>query len=192
VRADVAVNYLERPACAVLQLVRVMQSRARVRQHLQDDARRDLDAALLASAIELRERVTLDVLHGEIEDVVLLTKVEDLGDVQVLDAGRDACLVEEHLLEAQIRRELRQDRLDRYELLEPVLAALARHPNAGHSALGDRAEQLVAIELVARREWRGDGYDARHCFVASLARLHAGVQCAAQSSHALGRCGGMR
>ena len=54
-------------------------------------------------AMQLRERVAVDLLHHEVEDVVLLAEVEDLRDVRVLDARRDARLVEEHLLEAQRR-----------------------------------------------------------------------------------------
>ena len=66
-------------------------------------------------------------------------------------------------------RVLREDGLQRDELLEPVLATLAGDPDAGHPSLGQRAEQLVAIEPVPWGEGRagvlGDG--ARH-----LLRIH--------------------
>ena len=85
---------------------------------------------------------------------MLLADVENLGRVGVLDARRDARFVAEHLLERGIRRELREDRLDRDQLLEAVLARLPRDPHRRHPPFGDGAEQLVAIELEARRELR--------------------------------------
>ncbi len=120
------------------------------------------ESLALAGAIELRERVAVDVLHDQVEDLVLLAEVEDLRDVGVLDARSDARLVEEHLLEAHVRGELREDRLDGDELLEAVLASLARDPDARHPPLGDGAQQLVAIELVARRKRGGVEGGARH------------------------------
>jgi hypothetical protein len=85
---------------------------------------------------------------------VLLAEVDDAGDVEVLDARGDARLVEEHLPETVVRRVLRQDGLDGDQLLEAVLAALARNPHARHTALGERPEQLVAVEPVPRRQRR--------------------------------------
>ena len=161
-RADVAVDDLERAPRAVLHLVRFVQAGAGVGQHAQEHPRRDPEPLALARAVELRERVALDVLHGQVEDLVLLAEVEDLRDVRVLDARGDARFVEEHLLEAHVRRELREDCLDGDELLEAVFAPLPRDPDARHPALGDGAEQLVAIELIARRERRGVEGGARH------------------------------
>ena len=161
-RADVAMNDLERAPRRVLHLVRFVKACARVGEDAQEHPRRNLEALALARSIELRERVALDVLHREIEDLVLLAEVEDLRDVRVLDARGDARLVEEHLLEANVRGELRQDRLDGDELLEAVFASLARDPDARHSPLGDGAQELVAIELIARRKRGGVEGGARH------------------------------
>ena len=93
----------------------------------------------------------------EVEHVVLLAEIEDLRDVDVLDAGREPCLVEEHALKASVLRVLRQDGLDGDDLLEAALAAQTGDPDAGHPAFGDRAEHLVAVELVAGRDRRRSG-----------------------------------
>ncbi len=76
---------------------------------------------------------------------MLLSEVEDLRSVRVLDPRRDAGLVEKHLLEAFVRGELRKDRFDGYELFEPVLAVEPREPDGGHSAVRDGAQTLIAI-----------------------------------------------
>ncbi len=115
---------------------------------------RDAHAVAHGRAVQRRQRVAVDVLHHEVGDVVLLSDVEDLGDVRVLDARRDVGLVEEHALEALVVGEPREDGLDGDQLLEPVLARLAGHPHLGHPALRDGAEQLVAIQLEARCECR--------------------------------------
>jgi hypothetical protein len=66
----------------------------------------------------------------------------------MLDARRDACLVEKHLLEAEIVRVKRKDRLDGNELLEAMLAVLPRKPDGCHPALSDWAEELISVEPV--------------------------------------------
>ena len=85
----------------------------------------------------------------------MVAEIEDLGDVRVLDARRDARLVEKHSVETGITRKVRQDGLDRDELLEAMFAALPRDPHARHAALCDRAQEFVAIELIARRKRGG-------------------------------------
>ena len=77
--------------------------------------------------------------------------IENLRDVRMLDARRDPRLVEEHVLEAHVRRVLRKDRLDRDELLEAVLSLEPRDPNARHAPFRDRAEELVTVEPTPRR-----------------------------------------
>jgi len=154
VGADVAVHDVEQLPVLVLELVGLVQARARVGQDTQQHARRNGHPGLGARTAELRERVAVDVLHDEVEHVVLLAQVDDARDVEVLDPGRDARFVEEHLPEAVVGRVLRQDRLDGHELLEAVLSTLARDPDAGHAAFGQGAEQLVTVEAVPRRQRR--------------------------------------
>ena len=90
----------------------------------------------------------------------MLAEVEDLRDVDVLDAGGDVRLVEEHLLEARIGRVLGADHLHRDGLLEAVFAAQTGRPHRGHSSLREWAEELVAIES---RAGCGDQWGLRRC-----------------------------
>ena len=69
--------------------------------------------------------------------------------------GRDARLVEEHLLEARILRVLGQDHLDDHHALEAEAAAEPGEPHRGHAAVCERAQQLVPVEPVAGLELRG-------------------------------------
>jgi hypothetical protein len=94
-----------------------------VGQEAQRHARRKREPHLRRELAHLGERVAVDPLHHDVEDLLLFAEVEDLRDVRVLDARRDARLVEEHLLEARVAAELRSDGLHREELLEAPLAA---------------------------------------------------------------------
>jgi hypothetical protein len=102
--------------------------------------------------MQARQRVAVDPLHHEVEHVVLLAEVEDVGDVLVVDQRGDARLVEEHPLEARVVGQAWEDRLDRDELLEAALADLARDPHRRHAPLADGGEHLVAIDPEARRQ----------------------------------------
>ena len=165
-RRDVPVDDAEALALGVLELVRRVEAGAGLGHDPQRDARRERGAALEREAVDLREGVAVDVLHHEVEDVVLLAELEDLRDVRMDDPRGDARLVEEHLLEVRFGDELGLDRLDREQLLEAALAAKARKPDARHAARRDRAEQLVAIEPIAwdERALRGfHGTVASYC-----------------------------
>ena len=143
---------VEELAVPAADLVGRVQAAARVGENAEDDPRRDLQLLLVDDPQELREGVAVDELHREVEHLVLFPEVEHLRDVVVLDAGGEPGLVEEHALEARVLRVLGKDRLDGDELLEAALAAQTRDPHARHAPLGDRAEHLVAVELVARRD----------------------------------------
>src|SRR5438309_2009592 len=104
---------------------------------------------------DLRERLAVDELHHDVEDAVLLAEIEDVRDVRMLDARRDARLVEEHLLKARVVAELGLDRLDGVELLEVTLAAQPREPHGGHAAGRNGTQKLVSIEPVPSAE---DGF----------------------------------
>jgi hypothetical protein len=148
-RRDIAVDDAEGLAVFAAELVGGVETAARVREDPQRHAGRQRQPLPLHRAHDLGQRVAVDPLHREVEDVVLLAEIHDLSHVRVLDLRRDARLVEEHPLEARVLRELRKDHLDRDELLEAVLAAEPRHPHARHAALRDGAEQLVAVEPIA-------------------------------------------
>ena len=82
--------------------------------------------------------------------LLLLAELVDLADVRMVHARGDARLVEEHPLELRLLGEVREDRLQRDELLEPTLTVQARRPDARHAAARDRHEQLVPTEARAR------------------------------------------
>jgi hypothetical protein len=65
------------------------------------------------------------------------------ADVRMPDARGDARLVEEHLLEGLVLRELREEHLQRDEL---VRLHDARRPHVGHAADADWHEQFVRTE----------------------------------------------
>jgi hypothetical protein len=146
------VDDAERRPVAIPHLVRGVQPAARVGDDARHDAVGDGHPLLLERALELVQRVAVDPLHDEVEDVVLLPEVQDLRNVVVLDPRRDARLVQEHLLEAEVAGELGEDRLDGDELLEAVLALHPRHPDGGHAPLRDRTEELIAVEPIPRLE----------------------------------------
>ena len=105
---------------------------------------------LPGAAQDVDERLAVDPLHREVEDLALLAELVDLADVRVMNDRRDARLVEEHPLELGLLGEVREDRLDRDGLREAALAVLARRPHARHAALRDGDEQLVATEARPR------------------------------------------
>ncbi len=151
-RTHIAVNDLEPRTCPVAHLMRLEKPGARVGQDAKEHPRRNPRPFFLAGVIQLRESVAIDVLHRQVQNLVLFAEVEDLRHVRVLDPGGDPRFVEEHRLEARVGRKDGENRLERDELLEAVLPTLPRDPHARHSPLGQGAEELIAIELVARRQ----------------------------------------
>ena len=98
-------------------------------------------------ADEARARRPVDVLHRHVELAVVLAEVEHLHDVRVPQAGAHPRLVDEHRGEVGVARELREDALDRDDLLEPVRARprRARYTSA-IPPVAMRCKQLVRAE----------------------------------------------
>ena len=154
---DVAVHHVERRSLQVLHLVRGMQSAASVGKDAQDDPGRKPHPLLVAGAMQPLQWVAVDELHDDIEGVVLLAEVEDLDHVRMRDSGGDARLVEKHLPEFGVRGVVRQNRFDRDELFEAVLAPHAREPDIRHASLRENAEELVPVQPKPRLQRRGSG-----------------------------------
>jgi hypothetical protein len=126
---------LQRCAALVAQLVCGVQARGDVRHDLRRDA--SVERRLFgAGGQDVVERVAIDPLHAEREHAPMLDELEDFAHVGVVDARRDARLVQEHAVEIR-RRQLRQDRLERHEPAEAARAVLARCPHARHAAARD-------------------------------------------------------
>ena len=142
-------DHLERLARVVGQLVRGVQACARVRDHAEQNGQRQRFVAQLARAADRFERAPLDPLEHDEGRARVLTEIENLSDVGVDEPLGNAGLVEEHVVEATIGRVDGEDRLERHELFEAVFAAQAPEPHRPHPALGDGADDLVAIQLGA-------------------------------------------
>jgi hypothetical protein len=125
---------------------------ARLDHDLQQNRQRYELPGFLQRAIELGQRIAVHPLHHQVKVPILLAEVERLRDIDVLDARGNPSLVQEHPPKAPVLRQVGQDGLQCDQLLEAVLALQPGQPDAGHAALGDGTEELVAVELVPRRK----------------------------------------
>ncbi len=102
-----------------------------------------------AARDDLRERVALDVFHHDVVPGVGHPDLEDRDDVRVMDQRREPRLVEEHLDELLLIREMRVEPLDGDEPLEPADTppSRARKTRCAMPPCRDLADELVAIEL---------------------------------------------
>ena len=91
--------------------------------------------------------VALDVLHDEVVAGVGRSDLEDGDDVGVVDPRGEASLVEEHLDELGVPREVLVQALDGVEALETPRPAQAREKNRPHPPAGELRDQLEPIEL---------------------------------------------
>ena len=92
---------------------------------------------------EQTERGPVDVLHGDEVAALGLAEVEDLHQVRVVELRRELRLVEEHLDELRVLRQVREDALDDQQLLEAHRPVGLGEEHLGHAAGGELAEQLV-------------------------------------------------
>lgn len=117
-------------------------------------------------AEELRQRLAVHVLHHQHELAVLRGDVEHGHHVGVMDAPREARLVDEHGDELGILGVLPVEPLHGHHAREPRSAADPAEMHGGHPADGDLFEDDVATEhgrpVPARgRDHRQRRYDAR-------------------------------
>ena len=92
-------------------------------------------SASAIATLDARQRLqvhAVDPLHDDVEDLVLLAEVEDLGDVGVVDLGGERRLVEEHLLELRVLAERGEHGLDGHGLVEAARPPLTCGPDGGH------------------------------------------------------------
>ena len=145
-RRDVAVDEVEQLVVVVPELVRGVQAGERVEHDADDDGHRNALAARRGARQEARQRVALDVLHHEVVAAVAGADLEDGDDVRMVDRRREARLVEEHLDELLLAREVRVQALDGDEALEAADAEDAAQENGGHAAGRELGDELVAVE----------------------------------------------
>ena len=89
--------------------MRVLEPRAR----LEDQIHRPVRIERAALRKQLGERPSLDALHHDVRNPVLLADVEDADDVRVREAGGGARLAHEPLTEDLVAAERLREALDR-------------------------------------------------------------------------------
>jgi hypothetical protein len=128
------------------ELVRVGQRPA----HLAPDVRHQLGPrrphARPQRAHGFGQIVAAHVLHGHEVLVVHRAELENLDDIGVRQLGRDLGLVDEHLGERRIVRQVRQDALDDEGSLKARWALDARLEHIGHTSPTDAFKQRVLAE----------------------------------------------
>ncbi len=148
-RAHVTVHDVERLAVEAVLLVRVCEPRAAPEHDRERVLEREGRHLLLLHLPHDRAQVlAVDVLHGD--EVLSLehADVVDVGDVRVVQRGRDASLVEEHLDEVGVLRQVGKDALDDDQLLEAGHRALDAEEELGHATEREPADEGVLAEAL--------------------------------------------
>ena len=154
-RRDVAVHDVELLSLPVAPAMRVVECGGHFARDVdgERDGQREIE---LASGAEDRLQVgPFDIFHrDEVAARLNLAEVVDVHDVRMVQLGRELRLVGEHRDELVIVRDVRQDLLDRDDLLEAFHAGAARAKELGHPSARDLFEELVLTEPVG--PLRGD------------------------------------
>jgi hypothetical protein len=148
-RADVAVDQVEVAAALVALVVRVVQALADLHDHEAGLGHRHRLVDRAAPVEDVPEIATVDVLQRDVVRAVDDTEVEDLGDVRVVQLNRDLRLVDEHLDELFVLRDVRKDPLHGHQPLEALHPVGLRPEDLGHAA------DIDALEQVVLAEWNG-------------------------------------
>ncbi len=88
----------------------------------------------------------MHVLHRDVVGALDLSEVVDLRDVGVVQEGGDPRLVEEHVNELFLLREVRKNSLHHHLLLEAHHSPLACEVDLAHPAGGELLDQFIATE----------------------------------------------
>ncbi len=99
-----------------------------------------------ARARRRREGVALHVLHDDVVALLARADLEDGDDVRVVDPRGEARLLEEHLDELGLAREVGVKALDRDEALKAADAGEAPEVHGGHPAGRELGDELEAVE----------------------------------------------
>ncbi|MFT3925720.1 MAG: hypothetical protein QM778_24475 [Myxococcales bacterium] len=149
-RAHVAVHHLERFAVEPLQIVRVVQTARGLRDDANFLLERQADGPELALCDA--QRLPLEILHGDEVATFGLADLVGLHDVRMIQASREARLVEEHVHELfRVSEHVLAQRLHDEQLVKPGGPQYHREVDIGHTALTERCDQTVLAEI-ARSE----------------------------------------
>ena len=147
---DIPMHEIERLAALTAQLVRGGQTGECVGDHRQRKSRRQGFAGILGGRHDPTQRVAFEVVHHQkVAAVRRITDVERGDDIRVVDACGEACLVEEHVDEFFLVREVGVQDLDRDETLEASHALCASDEDFRHAAGRERRQDLVTAESLA-------------------------------------------
>ncbi len=117
---------------------------------LPEDPARDVHGkvqlALSQLAQNVPKRAADHEFHRHEEGVIVSAEIERLHAVGAADVSSDACLVHEHRGKLTILHEMRQNGLERDNLLEARLPGDTCHPDRSHSARCQTEQELVFAE----------------------------------------------
>ncbi len=146
-------NDAEVRAVEVLEVVRVVERLQGLAEHADVHRERERVALLPEDA---RERDALEIVHDHEVTLTLGADLVRLHDVRVVQAGREARLLQEHLEEARVLDELRLQLLDHEKLAETRRAGRHGQGDDSHASAGDFRHELILAKLL-RQEF-SEGY----------------------------------
>ena len=147
VGAQVTVDDAQRAAVLVLQVVGVGQATQGGGHRVDRQRDRHHPALGLEGPPDPGQVAAVDVLHGDEPVAVGAVQLVDLDDVGVVEADRDAGLVDEHGHQPRAARQGRADALDHQPLLEALDPEGPRQEHVGHATLSDALQDLVSADL---------------------------------------------
>jgi hypothetical protein len=152
---NVAVHDLQGLAVRTPEVVGVVERLAGVGDDARGEHGRTAGSPLDAAPGDRREVFAGDELHrDEVGLVGLAAEVVDLDDVRVVEGRAHAGLVQEHLDEGLLLREVAQDLLDDDEAVEAGHAGLAGEPDLRHAAGRQLLDERVPAEPADRADVR--------------------------------------
>jgi hypothetical protein len=147
VRRHVAMNDLQRPPVVVGPLVRRVQAGEGVEDDAHGDPRRDRLLLLRGAVEQVSGRVALDVLHHEVVAGSRGANFQDRDDVRVVDPRGQTRLVEEHLDELAVPRQVLVQPLDGVKPLKTARAPEPGEKDRPHPPACELRDELEPIEL---------------------------------------------
>ena len=134
-------------------------------------------SALCAPGVD---RLAFDMLQRQVRAAQGIdTRIEQAGDLRVLQPGQDVALTREALLEHACPGDVRQ--LQRHWALDQAVAALCQ-PYRAHPALAQRAQQPVRADLGTRTRHRRRGATSARSWIAGSSSTDAAASRVSRSS----------
>ena len=128
--------------------MRVVQTRKGVTENLDVHVHRESSAAKARE--NLLQRLAVEVLHDEVVAVPLVTDLQRLHDVRMVQARRQASLIQEHSQELRIACELCLELLDNQQLVEPAFSTADGEVDDAHPAFCELRNETVATQRGGR------------------------------------------